>query len=262
MSHNPYMPPSAAVEDARTPLGDDELIPGGRRRPLLHGWSWIGAGWALFRHQPGMWILSVVLFYGALVAVGFASIAIPFANFIVSPLGVVLWAGFMAAAHRAHRGEYFNLGELFAGFRKRLGSLLLLGLVYIAGIVAISVGLSLAAGWGMSLGFAGGHVTPEAPNFWPVWGAYMAATLLWATTVMFAPALMYLNDVPMFSAMKMSITGCLKNILPVLLFFVVYLVLLLVSALPLFLGLLVTLPVGVAAFYGAYRDIFLRPVDV
>jgi uncharacterized membrane protein len=57
-------------------------------------------------------------------------------------------------------------------------------------------------------------------------------------------------------AMKASFAGCLKNIVPFLLYGVVMLVLCFVAAIPLGLGFLVLGPVAVASMYKGYRDIF------
>ena len=76
--------------------------------------------------------------------------------------------------------------------------------------------------------------------------------------VWFTPALMVLNDVPMFRAMKLSFIGCLKNILPFLLYFIIGFVLYLLSAIPLLLGLLVSVPVLMASIYTSYTDIYIE----
>jgi uncharacterized membrane protein len=56
--------------------------------------------------------------------------------------------------------------------------------------------------------------------------------------------------------MKASFVGCLKNIVPFLLYGVVMIVLCIVAAIPAGLGFLVLGPVAVASMYTGYRDIF------
>ncbi len=58
--------------------------------------------------------------------------------------------------------------------------------------------------------------------------------------------------------MKMSFSGCLKNILPFLLYGVVALVMFFIGAIPVGLGLLVVMPVITASMYTAYRDIYYQ----
>jgi uncharacterized membrane protein len=60
------------------------------------------------------------------------------------------------------------------------------------------------------------------------------------------------------SAMKLSFSGCVRNILPFLLYGVLALVLFFLGALPAGLGLLVVMPVMTASMYTAYRDIYYQ----
>ena len=72
----------------------------------------------------------------------------------------------------------------------------------------------------------------------------------------FAPALVALDGVPVMRSFKLSFMGCLRNILPFLVFGVVALVMLMVGALPFLLGWLLVLPILTIAIYTAYRDIY------
>ena len=58
--------------------------------------------------------------------------------------------------------------------------------------------------------------------------------------------------------MKMSLVGCFKNILPGIVFFLCGIGLVVVSMIPLFLGLLVSIPIMVLTYYTVYRDIFVE----
>jgi uncharacterized membrane protein len=59
--------------------------------------------------------------------------------------------------------------------------------------------------------------------------------------------------------MKGSFTGCLKNVLPFLLYGAVLLLLSVIATLPLLLGWLVLGPVFAGSVYASYRDIYLKP---
>ena len=94
-------------------------------------------------------------------------------------------------------------------------------------------------------------------------GPIVIASLVMATLMMpllmaywFAPALVALDDLTAFSAMKLSFFGCMKNVLSFLVYGILGLVLLLIGVIPLGLGLLVVLPVLTASIYVAYRDIY------
>ena len=74
----------------------------------------------------------------------------------------------------------------------------------------------------------------------------------------FAPALVALNGIGAAQAMLLSFQGCLKNILPFLLYSIVAMTLLVIAVIPVGLGLLVAMPMLTASMYIAYRDIFTR----
>jgi uncharacterized membrane protein len=72
----------------------------------------------------------------------------------------------------------------------------------------------------------------------------------------FAPALVALEGVSAVSAMKLSFVGCLKNVLPFLLYGIIGLVLFILGAIPFGLGLLIILPVMMASIYVSFKDIY------
>jgi uncharacterized membrane protein len=73
----------------------------------------------------------------------------------------------------------------------------------------------------------------------------------------FAPALVAFHDMGPLEAMKQSFAGCLKNLLPFLLYGVILLVAAAIASVPIMLGWLVLGPVLAASVYTAYRDIYL-----
>ena len=75
----------------------------------------------------------------------------------------------------------------------------------------------------------------------------------------FAPALVALaGRAAPTRAIAQSFRGCLKNIIPFLVYGVILFVLAIVATLPLMLGWLVLGPVVIASVYAAYRDIFFE----
>ena len=72
----------------------------------------------------------------------------------------------------------------------------------------------------------------------------------------FAPALIVLNKLKPVDAMKASFFGCLKNVVPFLVYGVIMMVLCMIAAIPMGLGFLILGPVGIASIYAGYRDIF------
>lgn len=253
MSRNPYSPPSAAVADQRTPLGVDRVIPNGRNRPLHHGWKWIAQGWDLFKRQPGTWILSVVLCYATIFLVSL----IPFVNFLTSLVWPIFAAGFFVMAHMAYRGERFTLSHLFSGFKKRPGTLALVGAIYLLSILAI-IGVFILVGGAKWFDIAAGKADPAMlVGLGVALAIYFVVVMFLGTAIAFAPGLVQLNDISALAAMKMSFVGSMKNVLPGTLFAILFFLIMVVSMLPLGLGLLITIPMITTTFYSAYRDIFL-----
>jgi len=74
--------------------------------------------------------------------------------------------------------------------------------------------------------------------------------------VWFAPALIVFHDVGSVAAMQASFAGCLHNIMPFLLYGIVWFIASIIASIPLMLGWLILGPVTVASIYTAYKDIY------
>jgi uncharacterized membrane protein len=255
---NPYAAPRAAVADETVVLNTD-FVPGGQSRPAGHGWSWIAQGWELFKRQPGMWIGIVLLGFVIFIAAAFIPVV---GGLAMTLFGPVFAAGIMIGCKALDRGGELELGHLFAGFRERTGTLIGVGALYLAATLVVMLVVGLVMGVGMFTMMGGGD--PQAV-------AAMGMTMVLAMLVMFAlllPAVMAVwlaaplvvfHDHGAVEAMKGSFSGCLKNILPFLLYGVVLFVLSILASLPLLLGWLLLGPVFAASVYTSYRDIYLKP---
>ena len=78
-----------------------------------------------------------------------------------------------------------------------------------------------------------------------------------STAHWFAPALVVFHQLGPVEAMKDSFLGCLRNVLPFLVYGIMFTLLAILATIPLGLGWLVLGPVTVASIYTAYRDIYL-----
>ena len=76
-------------------------------------------------------------------------------------------------------------------------------------------------------------------RFWLAVLVGIAFTVPVSFATYLAPQLIVLHDQPALTAMKMSLVGCFKNILPGIVFFLCSTLLVVVSMIPLFLGLLI-----------------------
>jgi uncharacterized membrane protein len=88
-------------------------------------------------------------------------------------------------------------------------------------------------------------------------GLLLAIPLLMA--FWFAPALIVLRGDEPVAAMKASFRACLRNVPPFLIYGLLGLLFLILACIPLFLGLVVLIPVGIATIYTSYKDIFGAP---
>ena len=254
---NPYAAPKAAVSDETVVLNAD-FVPGGQSRPASHGWSWIAEGWELFKRQPGMWIGIVLIAFVIFVAAAMIPVVGGLATTLFGP---VFAGGVMIGCKALDTGGELELGHLFAGFKERTGTLVGVGALYLAAVVVVMlvVGLMMGVGFGAMMGNDRQAM------------AAMGVTMVLAMLVMFAlllPAVMAIwlaaplvvfHEHGALDAMKGSFSGCLKNILPFLVYSVVMMVLAFFATLPLALGWLALGPVFAASVYTSYRDIYLKP---
>lgn len=256
-SPNPYAAPKAAVADAAA-AQEGNFVPGGRSVAPGRGWAWIAEGWDLFKRQPGMWIALIVV----LAVVFIVGAMIPFLGSIaVMVLFPVFTAGLMLGCRALDSGGTLEFGHLFAGFRERFGVLAAVGGIYLGLSIAIALVVGLITGASMFALMSGGGGDPAAAT-----GAMagmllsvlvMAALMIpLAMAVWFAAPLVVFHERGAVDAMKESFTGCLKNIVPFLLYGVILFVAALVASIPFGLGWLVLGPVMAASVYTAYRDIY------
>ena len=257
MTTNPYSAPAATVADPVS-AAQGNFVAGGRGVGAGRGWSWIAEGWGLFKAQPWLWMLVWVALLVLLLVLNFIPLLGPIANAILWP---VFSAGLAIGCRAIAQGERLEFGHLFAGFRDRLGTL--------AGVGAITFGISLVVGlavaFGMGVGFATlfGGATPATMEAGMT--ALLAALVMLALllplfmAVWFAPALVVFHERGAVEAMKESFTGCLRNVVPFLVYGVAGLALAVLASIPFGLGWLVLGPVFVASIYTGYRDIYFRP---
>lgn len=226
------------------------------------GASWVGEGWEYFKAAPGLWIGMVVLSF---VLTMVASV-LPIIGFFAGILMLYFMAGMMKLCDNIHHQTNPQFGDLFAGFSERAVPLLLTGILYLVGTMVIGVIVVIVmvifGGAGAIFGSGGSDEVLAAAMgvgllLALLFGMLFALPLIMA--IWFAPALIMLNNLDAVEAMKQSFMGCLQNILPFLLFGIVFFVLFILGSIPLLLGLLIVMPMMYAATYAAYREIYLEP---
>ena len=259
MSTNPYAAPKAAVVDE--PAAQGEYIPGGQSVPASRGWSWIADGWTLFKASPGLWIGMIVVFVLILFAMTLVPFIGPVAQNLLMP---VFMAGIVLGCRAIDDGGSLEFNHLFEGFKTQFGTLVAVGALYLAGFVAIMVVVMMFFGVGVFALFMAGGGQPDVAATGAVLGLVLAVLIVVALSlplvmaVWFAPALVVFHQLNAIDAMKASFTGCLRNIVPFLVYSIAGFALAIVATIPIGLGWLVLGPVVAASVYTSYRDIYLR----
>ncbi|RLJ16823.1 hypothetical protein DJ031_15225 [bacterium endosymbiont of Escarpia laminata] len=253
---DPYAAPQADLVDH-----EQGEITGPNSVPAGHGWAWIVKGWWHFKQSPLAWILALVVWFVMVILVNLVPIL---GGILTNLFAPVVMGGFMLGARAQDEGDKFEIGHLFAGFSNNMGQLVLVGVIYMGGFLLLGMIVALFAG-GMfaTMGDLEMMQNPEAmaammlsPAILLLFLLVMAIAIPLMMAYWFAPALVVLDGLKAMDAMKLSIRGCLKNVLPFLVYGIVGMVLFILGAIPFGLGLLVVLPMMVASIYVSYRDIY------
>jgi uncharacterized membrane protein len=255
---NPYAAPKAAVADASV-VHDADFIADGQPRPAGHGWTWITEGWELFKRQPGAWIGIVLIAFVIFILVAL----IPFVGGLLLTLfGPVFAGGVMIGCRSLDSGSQLEIGHLFAGFKEKTGTLVAVGAIYLGAslVVMLVVGLTMGVGMAAMMG-QGDPQQMQAMGMTMVLAMLIMFALLLPVVmaIWLAPPLVVFHEQGAIEAMKASFFGCLKNIVPFLVYGIVLFVFMILASIPLGLGWLVLGPVFAASIYASYCDIYLRP---
>lgn len=252
---NPYQPPAANVEVAMAggQLSGAKSVAAGR------GLSWFGEGFEIFKMDPWIWILNVVLFFVILALLNM----IPIVSILSSLLGPVFVAGLILGCRDLDEGKDLKVSHVFAGFQNRAGTLIGLGainLILTILFVVIMLGIMFAMGSFDLEALETGQMTEQQAMGMILAGLVMMLFMIPLVMLFwFAPALIVLHDdIGIIEAMKLSFFGCVKNILPFLIYGIVGLILMVLASIPLGLGWLVLGPVLFGTIYASYKDIFLE----
>ena len=231
------------------------------------GWGWIVEGWRLFAEAPGVWIVLLLIYLAISVALAMIPLIGILAHALLNP---VLIGGLFYGAAAQARGEPLEVAHLFRGFQdqERMGPLLALGAISVAGYVLIGLLIVVLIGGGLAAWFvldsSGMDVSSQTLEILLIGAALLVGLIVLTIGVLIAMALFYGVPLVMLAgqnawpAMQDSIAACWLNMWPLLVFGLVYLVLIVVAVIPLGFGFLILFPVTVCAVYASYREVFAR----
>ncbi|MBI3528269.1 MAG: hypothetical protein HY067_09890 [Betaproteobacteria bacterium] len=258
MAADPYAAPKSRVADIPNAAPDGEFVAEGRGVAAGNGWTWISDAWGMFKGQKGTWIGLFVILAVIIIVLNILPIIGPLLLILLSP---VLYGGVMLGCEAQRSGDSLEIGHLFAGFRSNTGRLIGVGAVTLLAFIGVFVVVMVIFGVDMARMMMGAKPSPEqlqalGTSFLLIPLIILALSLPIYMAIWFATPLIVLNDCSVGDALKASFAACLKNILPFLVFGIVFFLLAIVATIPLALGWLALGPVLLASIYTAYRDIF------
>ncbi|CAN1538191.1 MAG: hypothetical protein K9J28_04815 [Sulfuritalea sp.] len=226
-----------------------------RQVPASNAWDWIVSGFELFKANPAMWIIILVIYLAIIIPVSLVPVIGSVLSTLLAP---VFAAGMMWGCKALAHQQDLEINHLFDGFKKNTSQLIAVGGIYMMCLlmIAVSVVLSLDSGT-IAMLRAGQELSPEQANV--IVMPILIAMLFIVPILMaywYAPILVGLNNLSAIQAMKLSFVACLKNMLPFLLYGLIFMLLLVAAIIPFGLGLLIAVPVMMTSLYASYVDVF------
>jgi len=239
------------------PAGGPALLAEPRVCRAGEGAAWWSQGWALFKPHWDVFCAIVVLQWLINAAAGMVPVV---GSLATAVLGPALGAGLLLAFRMAEAGGKPDVGMLFAGFSSpRFGSLVVLGVASLVGLLAVILAVALPAFGLLGAGFALDGSADEATlasSVFVLMAVLAVALFLYLAMFLFAPPLVLFDDLPVGEAMKLSLRATMGNWASLTVYGGIGLAWALATVVTFFLGMIVLGPVMLAAYYWSYRAIF------
>lgn len=260
---NPYQTPETNLETSNT---SNVIFGQPQKRNAGAGWQWIKEAFNLFMQSPLIWIVLMIIWM--VIVVGLS--IIPLLSLILYIISPILSGGIMLGCDALNRNDSLSIGHLFAGFKNNTAKLAGLGVIQLIGFILIFIVAALPF---LLLGLASSSdiLNIFNPETIPDESA-LIITMLYFLIVLalevpmimgiwFAPSLIVFHNMKAWDAFKMSFRGCLSNIIPFLIYGLIFLVLAIVAMIPVGLGMIILMPVMIISMYSSYRSVFLQQTD-
>ena len=191
------------------------------------GFEWFSEAWTLFKASPGTWVAIFVIF----MVLSIVLAILPLGSLLSSLCYPAVVAGIMIGCRSLEEGGELEVGHLFAGFKQNLGNLAPRGRALPRGLGDAHHVRRRDRGPVMlppdrgRVNFNNSDPTNVllafAPHLLLVLLVVLALTLPLFMAMWFAPALVIFHDVQPMAAMSSSFQGCLRNIMPFLVYGIV-----------------------------------------
>lgn len=220
------------------------------------GLAWWTEAWPLFTKYAGMWIVLGIAMLVIFIVLAFIPILGGIASALLAPVFI---GGWLLAARKAEAGTAPEIGDLFLGFKDKFAHLLVLGAVLLGIVIVMTLVVGML-GFGAVMG--AGAMDSTAGMAAAMGAGFVSLLVLLVFGLLiglmfwYAPALVVLRDVAPIDALKASFSAGLKNIVPFLLYGVIYIVASIVASIPFGLGWIVLAPLLMLTMYLSYKDLF------
>ena len=174
----------------------------------------------------------------------------------------VVVIGLMAGCHSLEKGEELELAHLLSGFQKQTSNLVTLGGIALVTQYLIFGAMILLGGTAL-VGILTGNQAADPAVFEQTIAGSGAAIILGSAlftvllmSMQFAPMLVYFRDVPPIKALKLSLSAFIRNVAPMFVYGMAFMLMALLASMPMMLGWLVLMPMVFTTMYISFCDIF------
>lgn len=222
-------------------------------------------GYQLIMRNP---LLAIALaLVGA--AMIFFAIMIPlFGPLLAVLLMPLLMAGYMRVCRALEEEEEVEFAQLFAGLQKHTSRLIALGGYTLLGLLIASMAMIVVGGEALNQllqNFQSANDPQLLVNAMSSAGSAAALGLMLGFALVcmlmmafqYAPMLVFFSDMPSLVALRVSLIGFLRNLIPYTVYsLIIQAIGLVLSWLPFGIGLIVFIPLCFTSLYVSYRNIF------
>ena len=208
---NPYATPHANVATEPAEAGSGEFIQAGQKVAAGRGLAWVTEGFQLFMGKPLTWMGMGLV--AMMVSGGLGKIPV-IGTFINVVYAVMLNAGMMIAARNWDQTQEMRFGNLYEGYKRAPGALAIAGLLSL-GMMLLVLGLAGALGGMAFVGLSTGEIS--AAGVLPAVGALFVGVVggfIYVAMMVFTPALIALEGLRAIAALRASLSGFRRNLLP------------------------------------------------
>lgn len=227
------------------------------------GWHWLANGFALFARTPLVWVALVAV---AAVAAFALSLLGRVGPLLLTLLVPGLMGGLLMGCRELEAGGSLRVAHLAAGFLYRGARLVAVGGLYLVGTIVIGELMIMTGGGALEqLLEAAAQPNPDPQRLQELLGAASPAVfsgmglfLLLLMGTWYAPPLVVFHDLKVLESVRLSLMGCFRNILPMLVYGAITYVVSGIAAMLLgAFGPLMLVPVLLPSSYTSYREIFI-----